>query len=66
MDLPKKETHEKKKVRSFADFQKLKGKQWKSLVTNGKKGKNAAIDVKISIGLYEFSPKDIKLKPKRG
>ena len=66
VDEPKKEANEKKKVKSFSDFQKLKGKQWKSLVTNSKKGKNAVVDVKISIGLYEFSPKDMKLKPKRG
>ena len=53
-------------MRSFADFEKLKGQQWKSLVTNGKKGKNAVVDVKISIGLYELSPKDMKLETKRG
>lgn len=66
VDEPKKVAHDKKKVKSFADFQKFKGRQWKSLVSNSKKDKNPGGDVKISIGLYEFHPKDMRLKAKRG
>ena len=60
--------HDKKKVKSFSEFCKSKGKQWKSLVskTSEKKGKNKEGNVQISIGLFEWNLKHMKLKPKRG
>ena len=60
--------HDKKKVKSFSEFRKSKGQQWKSLVskTSEKKGKNKEGNVQISIGLFEWNLKHMKLKPKRG
>lgn len=53
-----------KKVKSFNEFKKAKGKEWKSHVS--KKEKNMDGNVSINIGLYEWNCKDRKLKPKRG
>ena len=66
--VPREAPHDKKKVKSFSEFHKSKGKQWKSLVskTCGKKGKNPEGNVQIQIGLFEWNLKDMKLKPKRG
>ena len=66
--VPMEAPHDKKKVKSFSEFHKSKGKQWKSLVskTCGKKGKNPEGNVQIQIGLFEWNLKDMKLKPKRG
>ena len=66
--VPREAPHDKKKVKSFSEFHKSKGKQWKSLVskTCGKKGKNPEGNVQIQIGLFEWNLKDMTLKPKRG
>ena len=59
-----------KNVMSYEDYRASKGKQWKSLVSKsgGKKSKSQAkeTNVTISIGLYQWHPKEGRLKPRRG
>ena len=57
-----------KKVATFEDFKRSKGKQWKSLVSKSasKTSKAQESDVTITIGLFEWHPKKEKLNPKRG
>eukprot|EP00794_Sanderia_malayensis_P012930 gene12930-14262_t len=55
------------RVRSFSEFKKAKGTQWKTLVTKKKSDKDAdGKDVQINIGLIEWSDMAMKLKVKRG
>ena len=51
------------KVKNFAEYQKAKGKQWKSKVTKSAEKKE---DVVITVGLFEWSEVAKELKPKRG
>ena len=54
-------------VKSFNMFKKLKGQQWKSIVS--KKSGSASdkdIEVQINIGLMVWSDKNMCIKPKRG
>lgn len=54
-------------VKSFNMFKKLKGQQWKSIVS--KKAGSASdkeIEVQINIGLMVWSDKNVCIKPKRG
>ena len=56
-----------KKVISYDERRKAKGKQWKSLVSKpGKQSKTQGTDVSIVISLFEWNVKAGKLKPKRG
>ena len=51
-------------VKSFSDFRKSKGKEWKAMVS--KKQVDKEVDVHIMIGMMYYCEKDMRLKPKRG
>ncbi|XP_028412774.1 uncharacterized protein LOC114535677 [Dendronephthya gigantea] len=59
-------------IKSFADYRKAKGKQWKKSVSTKNPDKDKPNtkskerDVCINIGLLEWNSKDNVLKPKRG
>lgn len=57
-----------KKIKSFADFRKAKGKQWKKSVSpkNSDERRSKEREVCINIGLLEWNYKENVLKPKRG
>ena len=61
-----------KKIKSFADFKKSKGKQWKKSVSTNSSHENKLNDkakerdVCINIGLLEWNIKQNLLKPRRG
>ena len=52
-------------VKSFSMFKKLKGHQWKSIVSK-KTASEKEIDVQINIGLMAWNEKQMGIKPKRG
>ena len=52
-----------KALKSFEQFRKLKGKQWK---TKCSKKTEKEEEVTISVGLLEWKENDMKLKPVRG
>ena len=52
-----------KALKSFEQFRKLKGKQWKSKCS---KKTEKYEEVTISVGLLEWKETDMKLKPVRG
>ena len=51
-------------TKSFEEFRKSKGSEWKKRVS--KKEKQKTEDVVITIGLLEWSEDDMRLKPRRG
>ena len=51
-------------VKSFSEFRKSKGKEWKAMVSKKKGDKEE--EVQIMIGMMYFSGKEMRLKPKRG
>ena len=53
----------KGKVKSFSDYKKMKGSEWKKKVD---KGKSKYEDVVIFIGLLQWNQEERKLKAKRG
>ena len=56
-----------KKVMSYDEHGKSKGKQWKSLVfKTGKQSKTQGTDVSILTSLFKWNVKAGKFKPKRG
>ena len=52
-----------KSLKSFDQFRKIKGKQWKTKCT---KKPEKEEEVTISVGLLEWKETDMKLKPLRG
>ena len=55
----------KRKLKTFAEFQAEKGKQWFKKVSTGTK-RSQDVDININIGLMFWSDKDSQLKQKRG
>lgn len=51
-------------VKSFSEFRKSKGKEWKALMS--KKQVDKEVEAQIMIGMMYYCEKDMRLKPKRG